>query len=251
MILATDYIMKDLKAKSPKMAIFYQNDEYGKEVKWGAMEACKHYGLQIITEETYTRGAVDFSSQVLNLKRANPDYVYLATVMRETPIVLKEAKKLGWAPVFIGNSGYCNDTIIELSTRDTPDILKKMLQVHYIAAFFEENPEMAQLKAAFKKLRPDIDATKHIHFHTLGWINGLIFCEALKRAGRDLTREGFIKAMESMSNFNTGGLAGVIDFGPNRHFADTSGRVFKADLDKKTWVPITNWRKPSFQPSAH
>lgn len=249
MILATDYIMKDLGAKSPKMAIIYQNDEYGKEVKWGAMEACKHYGLQMVAEETYKRGAVDFTSQVLNLKRANPDYIYSATVMRETPIVFKEAKKLGWNPVFIGNSGYCNDTIIELTIQDTPEILKNMIQVHYIASIFEENQEVAEMKAAFKKIRPDIDVSKHLHFHTLGWINGMIFCEALKRAGRDITREGFIKAMESLSNFNTGGLAGIIDFGPNRHFADTSGRIFKADFVKKTWAPITNWRKPSFKPS--
>jgi len=247
MILATDYLMKDLGAKSPKMAILYQDDEYGKEVKWGAMLACKHYGLQMVAEETYKRGAVDFSSQVLNLKRANPDYVYLATVIRETPIVLKEAMKLGWAPVFIGNSSYCDESTIELASRDAPEVLKKMIQVHYLSRFFEENPEMAQLKAAFKKIRPDIDTNKLLHYHILGWATGLVFCEGVKRAGKDPTREGLIKGWESMSNFNTGGIAGVISFGPNKHFADTSGRIFRADLNKNIWVPVTDWRKPSFE----
>ena len=77
MILAIDYAVKDLNLKNPTFGIVYQDDAYGKENIRGIELAVNKYGLKIVGKEAYKRGAVDFSSQALNLKRANPDIVTL------------------------------------------------------------------------------------------------------------------------------------------------------------------------------
>ncbi|MEJ2718763.1 MAG: ABC transporter substrate-binding protein [Deltaproteobacteria bacterium] len=104
---------------------------------------------------------------------------------------------------------------------------------------------MKQLRKVYKKYRPDIKDIQH--YHILGYLNSLIFNEALERSGRNLTRPGWIKAMESIKDFYTGGLTGAISFGPNMHSSKCQGRVFKADLEKKRWVPVTDYRLPSVQ----
>ena len=61
-----------------------------------------------------------------------------------------------------------------------------------------------------------------------------VFAEGLRKAGRDLSREGFIRAMEGISNFETGvGLPTT--FGPNRREGNLQARVleFQPDLTRK------------------
>lgn len=240
-ILAIDYIRNDLKKEKPILGILYQDDAYGKEVKRGMDLAVKKYGLVVAGVETYKRGAVDFSTQALNLKRANPDFIIMGTVVRETTAFMNEAEKLGWHPVCFGNSAICDEKMFEL----LGDKVNNLYTVNYIARAWEDVPGMTQLREAFAKYRPDIKDIQH--YHILGYLNSLIFNEGLKRAGNNLTREGWIKAMESIKDFDTGGLAGIINFGPDMHSARCPGRVFKADLEKKRWVPATDYRLPSVQ----
>ena len=239
MILAIDYAVKDLNLKNPTFGIVYQDDAYGKENIRGIELAVKKYGLEIVGKEAYKRGAVDFSSQALNLKRANPDIVLMATVTRETTAFLKETDKIGWYPVCFSTSAVCDEKIIEL----LGDKAKNLYTMNYIARFWEEVPGMQQLQNVYKKYRPDIEMI--MHYHILGYVNSMIFHEALKRAGKNLNREGWVRAMESITDFDTKGLAGVITFGADMHSPKCQGRIFKADLAKKLWVPVTDYRSPS------
>jgi branched-chain amino acid transport system substrate-binding protein len=240
-ILGIDYFIKNLKKKQPTLGIIYQDDAYGKEVKRGMDLAAKKYGLKVVGTETYKRGALDFSTQALNLKRANPDLVIMGTVVRETTAFMNEADKLGWHPVCLANSAICDEKMFELLG---PKI-KNLYTVNYIARAWEDVPGMKQLREVYKKYRPDIKDIQH--YHILGYLNSLIFNEALERSGKKLTREGWIKAMESIKDFYTGGLTGSISFGPDMHSAKCQARVFKADLEKKRWVPVTDYQLPSVQ----
>lgn len=241
MILAIDYIVNDLKKPNATIAILYQDDAYGKEVKRGMDLALKKYGLKLVGEETYKRGALDFSTQALNLKKANPDFIILATVIRETPAFIKEADKLGWEPICFGTSAICDEKIFELLGEKA----KNLYVVNYIVRAWEDVPGMKQVREVFSKYRPDIKDLQH--YHILGYLNSQIFHEALKRAGKDLTREKWIKGMESMVNYDTSGLTGIVSFGPEHHSAKCPGRIFKADVAKNRWVPATDYRFPSVQ----
>ena len=48
-----------------------------------------------------------------------------------------------------------------------------------------------------------------------GFVAARVLTEALSRAGRNLTREAFINAVNSMQSLNLGGFP--LDFGPNKH----------------------------------
>jgi len=239
MILAIDYAVKDLGMRKATIGIVYQDDAYGKENIRGVELVAREYGLKIVRKEAYKRGAVDFSSQAMNLKRADPDLVIMATVTRETTAFLKETDKLGWYPPCFSTAAVCDEKIIELLGSKA----RNLYTVNYIARFWEESPGMNRLKKVFRKYRPDIKEL--MHYHILGYVNSMIFHEALKRAGRDLTRKGWVKAMESIKGFDTQGLAGVISFGPKMHSPRCEGRIFKADLARKLWVPVTDYRSPS------
>ena len=94
---------------------------------------------------------------------------------------------------------------------------------------------------------PEIKSPQNNFTYVWGWINTMVLFEGLKRAGKDLSREGLVDALETLNNFETGGLRGPISFGPQNRHGGGDGRILKIDLKKQTFVPLTGWRKPSIR----
>ena len=88
-----------LKKGYKRIALLYQDDEYGLDIQRGTEAALKAANLPVVERASYKRGATDFSSQMQRLKAANPDLIVLATVVRETIGVVSEARKRGTQPV--------------------------------------------------------------------------------------------------------------------------------------------------------
>jgi hypothetical protein len=72
--------------------------------------------------------------------------------------------------------------------------------------------------------------------------------EGLKRAGRNLTREGYVEAMESVRGWVPEGLKWApITFGPGRHHGLNTVRLYRANkAADQSFVPVTEFQ--SFPP---
>jgi len=239
-VIVVDYIMKDLNAKKPRLAIIHQDDDFGRDCLRGFKEGAKSYGLELVAEATHKRGAIDFTSQIINIKRADPDYIYLASY---APGLMKGADKLisreSGFPVFIGGVMLNSSKMRELAG----DAAKRLLFVSDIPVEQENLPGMNSLKTITKKYCPK----RVIDQHFIGpWANTLILIEGLKRAGKDLTREGLVDALETFKNFDTGGLVGSITYNSKYRKGTDSARMFRVDDELvKIALPITERRRPS------
>ncbi|MBU0515165.1 MAG: ABC transporter substrate-binding protein, partial [Proteobacteria bacterium] len=74
-LFIVDYVVNKLKIKKPKIAIFCQDDDWGRDHVKGLKMAQKKYGLPPVAVQSYKYNAVEFKSQVINLMRAKPDVV--------------------------------------------------------------------------------------------------------------------------------------------------------------------------------
>jgi len=236
-IVGLDYIVKDLKAKNPRLGIFYQDDEYGKNGLLGWKRAAEHYGFKLVIAESFKRGSTDVSSQAVSLRRANPEYVFL-TGVGGTVLMLKEAKKLNWSPIFIGDKNLTHPKTIAIAG----DAATGMCTVSDQAQGHESVPGVVELKKLNKKYLPKQEPT---YANIWGWANTLILLEGLKRAGRDLTREGLVETLENFKNVSTKGLTGPVTYGPNDRKGGGTARVFKANIGKKVFDPVIDYRGPS------
>ncbi len=240
-ILIVEYILNDLKAKNPKIALFCQDDDWGQDHKNGLEIARKKYNLPPVAVESYKYDAVDFSSQVINLMREKPDFVILASAIKSGAMFLKEAYKLQWKPTFIGSN-----TLGLLATLQLAGEYGQGLLVLNIFAMPDEDiPGMKRLVAASEKYFGDKwkPAPEKIHpYYVYGWLNAMVFAEGVKRAGKDLTREGLIKAMETIQNFDPEGVMGPISFSATSHGTPGFARMTKGDVGKKKFIPLTGWR---------
>ena len=238
-VVAMDYLIKDLKVKNLRIGCIHQDDQYGNDAYRGIEKAAKKYGFEITAEQVYKRGAVDFSSQVVNMKRAKPDYVYISGIPGPTSGILKEAYKLDWSPHFFGDGPSVTPKTIDL----VGEAGKGLINVYEYGLGDEDIPGGNRLRKIVAKHAPEVKDIEA--FFVWQWIANSVFLEGLKRSGRELTREGFVDILNRMKDFDTGGLIAPISFRPDKKNGGGSARMVKIDIKNRTYHPITGWRKPS------
>lgn len=227
------YILEVEKADAPRLAVLYQDDDYGQDGLRGLREAAEHYGLPIVAEESYKKGAVDFSTQVLNLRKADPTHVVLWAVYREAAAVLKEARMADWHPQFIGGLPVADDKTLELAGADA----EGLLALQSIDLQSQDEP-MKQYRELVSKYTPDHRLS---FYHALGFESAQALVEGLERAGRELNRENLVEAMESFKEWN-GSIGPPLTYGPGlRGGQNTSAFMVRADVANKTFVRATDW----------
>ena len=229
------YIVETEKAHNPRLAAVYQDDDFGRDGLRGLRDAAAHYGLPIVAEESHKRGAVDFSTQVLNLKQAHPTHVILCTLVREAAAVLKEAHRLDWHPRFIGGNAAGDDKVVELAG----DAAVNFMAISILNLW--RDPPGDGLKL-YRRLEQESGSGRASSpFRANAFYGAQILVEGLQRAGRDLTREKFVEALESFKAWD-GGLGPPVTYGPNlRGGKHTAAILSRADVAQGVLVGATDW----------
>jgi ABC-type branched-subunit amino acid transport system substrate-binding protein len=208
-----DYLIftRDIK----KIGIFFQDDDYGYDVRNPAVDRLKQHGLKPVGEEKYKSGQVDVSAQVTKLRQASAEGVVLGTVYISGSQFLREAKKMGWKVQAIGIPPTGLQKMIDLSGDAAPGFVNMMTNPD---AEFGQGPAMDQYRRVIHKYYPNAPFDNTTLY---GWIAGTLFVEILKRAGRDLTRDGLIAAGETLKNFETGIIA-PITYSNTKHYGSSA-----------------------------
>ena len=239
--LCVDYIMKDLKAKNPKIALVCPDIEFGKAGFKATKEYLKKYNLEFSATSIINIGDIDATSQILTLKKSDPDYIILHDALAGLISFFKSAKKYGLRSKVFG-SFYVSD---EENIKVTGDAMKDVLAVSPIGYWSDNTPGMAELRKITTKYHPDTKLM--IRSYTQGWLTSMICAEGLKRAGRNLNPETLVEAYETFKNFSTGGISGHVSYSKNNHKAGTMNKMYKVDVKNQTFIPITGFRAPAFK----
>lgn len=237
-----DYIMKDLKAKNPRIAFIAPDNSYGKDGYAAAQESAKHYDLTIVDREFLFPGAIEAVSQVLLMKKANPDFVVSHNYVDNSIALLRDARKMKFSVPILGGAGSCSDDLVKIAGKAAENYIGCSPTVTW-----HTNTEgIKKMREIHKKYSPGTEDNYRTQIHILGWVTTMVFAEGLRQAGQNLTPDTFVNALETFKDFKTGDLSAPVTFGPDKHKGGESSMVFKADIEKGRLVTLTGWRKPSF-----
>lgn len=182
--------------KYKRFGLFYQDDELGIYTKRGVTDQLETYNLKLTAAESYKRGATDFSSQISKLKKADVQVIVLATVIRETVGVLKETQKIGWKVDVCGLSQATNKFIPMLAQKAGISA-----DGYYGAGLFPvayKDSSRPAVQEWFKKYMLKFEKPP-FHPSIAGYIVLYYFELAAKKAGKDLTREKLVDALETFT----------------------------------------------------
>ena len=237
--LIFDYIINDMKVKKPRIAFVYSDNEMGKTGRVEARRLAKLNGFDLAGEEVLSPGALDATSQVLNLKKRKADYVIMHGYIGNTAALLRDSKKYGYNPTVLGTQGTCMSDVVKLAG----SAAKKFITVHSVASWYDDNPGMATVRDITLKYKPGTDKPYRHRYYTVGWVMSIILHEGMKRAGKNIDGENVIEAMETIKNLDTKGISAPITYGPDDRKACDAIKFFKADVEKKLLVSLTGWKQ--------
>jgi len=100
--------------KVKRIGAIYVNDDFGKGGFTAFNERAKRYGIQIVADEKYTRGDVDYTAQLTKIRGANADAILDWSRYHEGALIAKQVKQMGIQLPIFGSDGAAHPKYIEL-----------------------------------------------------------------------------------------------------------------------------------------
>lgn len=239
---AVGYVLE----KNPKARIgmIYQDDAFGREGLEGARAAATLMKAKLVAEAPYKIGTIDFTPHMSAMKEAQADWIVLWTYLPQSAAVIKEKVKLGWDVKLISNNTTGVPPLFALAGEAADGY---MLVTPYAPGWMDI-PGTNRVKALTKKygnfektlgnpMYPD-------YLYLAGWGYIEAMGEGLKKAGKKLTPDTLVKGLESVKNYDMGGLCPNITFGPKRHVSSFSSLILRADAKQKRFEIVDPIREP-------
>jgi branched-chain amino acid transport system substrate-binding protein len=191
-----------------KIGVFYQNDAYGKTGLDGVTRALKALDLEPTALGTVERNTIDVAAAVKTIMDQKPEAIVQIGAYKAVSTFVRLARRAGYIGNFYNVSFVGTQALIaELGAEARGVAVSQVMPFPYTPA----TPLSGEYLAAIKDRRgiePNYSGME-------GFVAAKVFTEGVRRAGRALTREGFINAVQGMQNVNLGGFP--VDFGPAKH----------------------------------
>ena len=189
------YISENLPGK--KVAILWENQHLG----WDGLEGVKA-GLdpeknELVTEQSYEATAVSISSQVSNMKNSGAEVVVLYSTPGFTAQAIKQADRLDWHPQFLASYTNSDPILFQFVSAELAEGL-----ISFNAFKLPGNTDDPAI-AQHHEIMQTYDGPSPGVFTLFAQLIAEVMLESLSRTCDDLTREGLMDAVESLTDYRS------------------------------------------------
>jgi branched-chain amino acid transport system substrate-binding protein len=199
--------------KSP--AIIYNSNDYGVGGREEVAALLKKENISLVADERYNQADQDFSAQLLRIKEAKADGLFLWAFAAEAGIIVRQARELGLTMPVYGGAGISTP----LFTKAVGAAGKGVVAAYVVPQIPESSnkPAVARYREVLKKKYSGTLPPGRPNEYDMGGYAALkIVAAALSNAGKDPTREAFISALEQLKDFDTG-VAFPVTYAGTKH----------------------------------
>lgn len=193
-----------------KIAVFYQNDAFGKAGLDDVVRAMAPLKLQPVATGSVESNSTDVAQALKGILSASPEAIVQIGAYKGCATFIRLARRAGYGGNFYNISFVDTQALSgELGAVARGVIVSQVMPFPYGAATPIATEYLSALQAS------GLVATSPNYSGIEGFVAAKVFTEALRRAGKALTREGFLTAIQSMQNYNLGGM--TMEFGPQKN----------------------------------
>ncbi|MBA3772032.1 MAG: ABC transporter substrate-binding protein [Ramlibacter sp.] len=191
-----------------KIAVFYQNDAYGKAGLEGVERALAKRQLKPSATGTVERNSTDVGKALDAILAGSPEAVVQISAYKSCAAFIKQARARGYGGQFFNVSFVGSKALAdELGDVGNGVVISQVVPFPYVASSALVREYQQRMTQA---------GDKEFDFSSMeGYLTAKVFAEGLRRAGRNLTRDGLINGLEAMRDVDLGGF--TINYGPNQH----------------------------------
>lgn len=217
-----------------KIGVIYPEDPFGTTVLEGVKAALKTYGAEPVATGSYQRQTSQVGGAIDSVRAANPDAVVVVGPANTVAPILKQAHAKGWKPLFLTVSFVGTDDLIQEAGTDAEGMVVTQVVPPY---YLTDYKTVALYRRALAKYYPSAQP----NFVSLeGFVDAMVLVEGMKKAGKELTREGLIRAIESLHDEDMGlGAKLKLNYSSKEHKGFDS--VLPTVIRGGRAVPFTDW----------
>ncbi len=184
-----------------KIAVLYQNDDYGKELLAGLRAGLAPLGKAVIATQGFEPTATDVSSQVSSLKGSGANTLMIFATPAASIQTYVSVNKLGWKPQIFVNVVSSASQLMKISAASSSNAtVEGSLSVVFLKdptnPKWKNDPAMKLYRSIMAKYGTgDVNDVFNVYAMASAWT----MVDAIKRAGKNLTRAGLLKAVTSLN----------------------------------------------------
>ena len=178
------------------IAVFYQNDGFGLSGLDGVKAALKKHNMEPSAVGTVERNSLDVEAAAKAISKANAQAVVMVTLYKPTAAFVKAMRKINQNPQFMTLSPVGADLLVAELGNDARGIGISQVMPY---PWNDTTPIVRDYQKLLGK------QGKPSYFGIEAYVMARVLVEAMRKAGRDLTREKLIASLEGMQNHDLGG----------------------------------------------
>ncbi len=225
---------------APKVGLLTYNNAYGKSIHDASKKYASEYSLNIVAIEQFPTKALDLNTEMLRLKNAGAEYIFMQCLPSAIIMALKSADRVGFEGPFYGTG-----------TSTDPDFFKRgkglirnRMHMQFPAGLpVDGTPGMDVLKTLWKRYKT---VTKFDASYWEGVVIASIMEKAFLRAHEkfgEINSETINQALETFRNEDFGGLVPPITYTKTDHSGSWTARIVRINEDQ-TYTPLTSFWAP-------
>lgn len=217
-----------------KVAFVHSDTEFGRDPIDGGTATAADLGLEVVETIVTPPGSVDVSTEVLKLRRARPDYtIFHGYVLAPIPEFINQARQMGMDTKFMGTFWSMDNSMV-MKMGEAADGFMGVMPYSY---YYDTSADAPMLEK-IREMRPEYQSTAYMQ----GFLTAMLMTEAVERtlkAGKELNGKTLKAALNSIRDFDTGGIIGTPISIPGNSIP--VGRIYRADVAQQKMVPASDW----------
>ncbi len=208
------HLTEDLHIK--RIAIFYQDDSYGRDGLAGVQRSLEKRGMELAAESTYERNTKAVGAAMRTLKRAEPEAVVMVGTYAPCAEFIRLARQSGFNPVFVNISFVgANALARELGPEGYGVIVSQVVPFPWDSSVKVVADYQAAEKVFDPNFKPDFVSLE-------GYLSGRLVAAALEMAGPNPTRARMLRIINDVGRFDISGNVLIV----GRKALDAPAKVF-------------------------
>jgi len=220
------------------VAVIHADNVYGRYFVDRARELQSEMGYRFVGHRAIPRRPEDVSHEMRALAQMRPDALVMALYPAQARRVVEAKRALSWSDVRLVSSGPLTDE--QYLDIEGGAAYGTLGFCHYPDPNESEAPGVVTYRKLMRKHFPGRELNRYSLY---GYVFGKIVVEGLERAGRELTRVRFLDAMESIRDWDSGGILPAVSFSAEDHHAQSAG--FICELVDGRFEARSGWTAPN------
>lgn len=224
----------------PRVGLLTYNNAYGRSIHEPSKEYAKELGINLVAIEEFPPRTVDLCTELLRLKKAEAEYVFMQMLPSAIITAFKSADRVKYQPLFLGTWTSTDPDFFKMGK----GLIRDRLIMQFPGGLPADKSKGMELMSELWKRYKTVDSFDASYWEgvAVGMIMERAFIRAYERS-KKITPETINAAMESFKNEDFGGLVPAVSFSKDNHEGSFTARMVRVNEDG-TYTALTNFYIP-------